>query len=528
MKNRSKKIFAFLMILLISVLPLFADGESPGTMRMIGTALKNAFSPMTLLFMFIGCIGGILIGSIPGLTATMGIALLVPFTYGMDIVPAVAMLMGIFCGGMYGGSISAILIHTPGTPAAAATIMDGYPMNQKGEAGRALSIALFASFTGGLLSAIIMTFLSPVIAKVAYAFSPAEFFALAVFGLSVIISISGKSVVKGLIAAIFGLLFATVGMDKVNGSFRFTRAMFLTDGIPFIPCLIGLFALSEVFSSFEKLVTTKVEKKKLDRIIPTASDFKKIMPTSIVGGLIGTFIGAIPGAGGDISAFVSYAIAKNTSKYPEKFGTGVPEGIAAAESANNGCTGGAMIPMLTLGVPGDSNTAVLMGAFVMAGMTPGPMLFVEHLDTVYSVFASMILANFVMLICGLVGIRGFASLIRIDKKMLLPAILVLSLVGSYAINQNIMDVYFTIVMGVVGYLLQRYGFPLSPILLALILGPMAEQNIRRYALIAPNNNIAAIFTRPVSMVFLCLAVFSIVISIISQKRSQKKAEMAEV
>lgn len=478
--------------------------------------------PMNLLYIFIGAAGGVLIGCIPGLTATMGIALLVPFTYGLDLIPAVGMLLGIFCGGMYGGSISAILIHTPGTPAAAATIMDGYPMAKRGESGRALAIALFGSFIGGLIGALCMTFLSPYISRMALRFGPAEFFALAVFGLSVIISISGKSITKGLIAAFFGLLISTVGMDKTCAYRRFFNFRGFYDGIPFIPALIGLFALSEVFKGIEEnLAHQKKDEEKISGVLPSLADMKAMIGNAVCGGFIGSFIGSIPGAGGDISAFLSYNASKQVSKHPEKFGTGIPEGIAASESANNGCTGGAMIPMLSLGVPGDSNTAVLMGAFIMKGFQPGPMMYVEHLDIVYTVFASLIVANFAMLLVGMAGVKIFAKIISVERKLLLPAILILSLVGSYAINQNMFDVFFAIIMGVIGYLLSKYEFPLSPILLALILGPMCESNIRRFMQIA-DGQFLMIFTKPICVTFIGLAVASLIISVINQLRINKK------
>jgi len=486
----------------------------------------QVLTPNTLLFVFIGAIGGVLIGAIPGLTATMGIALLVPFTYGLDFIPSVAMLLGIFCGGMYGGSIAAILIRTPGTPAAAATVLDGYPMGQKGEAGRALSIALFASFCGGMIGAILMTFLAPVIATLALRFGPGEMFSLAVFGLSVIISISGKSLIKGLMMGFFGLLISTVGMDKTCAYLRFFRFQGFYDGIPFIPALIGLFALSEVFANFEQLLKSEGKAMKIEHVLPNRKDIKTISRAVVTGGLIGTFIGAIPGAGGDIAAFVSYSEAKRVSKHPELFGTGVPEGVAASESANNGCSGGAMIPMLSLGVPGDSNTAVLMGAFIMKGFQPGPMMYVDHLDVVYAVFAAMIVANFAMLVVGMCGVRLFAKVISFRRNYLIPCILVLSLVGSYAINQNMFDVYFAIIMGVVGYLFQKYEFPLSPILLALILGPMSESNLRRYMQIV-DGRFFKMFTRPICVLFFILALFSLVSALRNQKKIWKKEKEAE-
>jgi putative tricarboxylic transport membrane protein len=488
-------------------------------------ATAEVFAPGNVFFILLGATGGVLIGSIPGLTSTMGIALLIPFTYGMTIIPSVGMLLGIFCGAMYGGSIAAILIKTPGTPAAAATVIDGYPMGQKGESGRALAVALFSSFCGGMIGALIMTFLSPFISKMALKFGPAEFFALAVFGLSVIISISGKSLLKGLMSAFFGLLLATVGMDKISGFLRFSRLEGFYEGIPFIPCLIGLFALSEVYANIENILKGERVTAKISGVLPSLADMKTIARSVVTGGLIGTFIGAIPGAGGDIAAFVSYSEAKRVSRHPEKFGTGVPEGVAAAESANNGATGGAMIPMLSLGVPGDSNTAVLMGAFILQGFQPGPMMYVENMEIVYAVFASMIVANFAMLVVGMCGVKLFAKVISIERKLLIPAIMVLSLVGSYAINRNMFDVYFALAMGVVGYLLQKYEFPLSPILLALILGPMSESNLRRFMLI-DDGRFWMLFTKPICVIFLALAVASMIISVRNQRKINKRVAEA--
>lgn len=485
------------------------------------SSMVQVFHPQNILFVFAGAIGGVLIGCIPGLTSTMGIALLIPFTYGLAIIPSIGMLLGIFCGAMYGGSIAAILIKAPGTPAAAATVLDGYPMGQKGEAGRALSIALFSSFCGGVIGALVMTFLSPFVSRMALKFGPAEFFTLAVFGLSVIISISGKSITKGLMSAFFGLFLATMGMDKVSGYLRFSRLPGLYEGIPFIPALIGLFAISEVFNNIENILKSQKISAKISGVLPSGRDIKAIAPTIAKGSLIGTFIGAIPGAGGDIAAFVSYSEAKRSSKHPEDFGKGVPEGVAAAECANNACSGGAMIPMLSLGVPGDSNTAVLMGAFILQGFQPGPMMYVEHLDIVYAVFISMIIANIAFLIVGMAGVKIFARVISIERKLLIPAIMVLSLVGAYAINQNLFDVILAIIMGAVGYLLQKYEFPLSPILLALILGPMSESNLRRFMQI-DDGRFWMIFTKPICVIFIALAVGSLVTSVINQWKINRR------
>lgn len=484
--------------------------------------------PNVLMLTFVGALAGIILGAIPGMTATMGIALLIPFSYGMDLIPSVGLLLGVYCGGMYGGSISAILIHAPGTPSAAATVLDGYPMAQKGEAGRVLAIAMFSSFVGGMIGALMMTFLSPLLAQAAMAFGPAEMFMLAAFGLSVIIAISGKSIVKGLMSAFFGLLICTVGMDPTNGYIRFIpkSAYALYEGLPFIPTLIGLFAVAEVFLGYEKLCgkseTIEAVQTKVTRVLPSWADIKIIWKNIVSGGLIGSFIGAIPGAGGDIAAFVSYGMSKNFSKHPEKFGTGVPEGVAATESANNGCSGGAMIPLLALGVPGDSVTAVLLGAFIMKGITPGPMMYVNELPTVYSVFASMLLANLAMLIVGMMGIKLFVKIISVDKKILMPCILIVSLIGAYSINQNVVDVAIALAFGVIGYLMTKFEFPLSPILLALILGPLSEQNFVRYMNIV-DGDITQIFGRPISVAFMVAALAFLGYSLISQRKINKKA-----
>ena len=388
-----------------------------------------------ILMTFIGAAGGVLLGAIPGMTATMGVALLIPFSFGMDLIPSVGLLLGIYCGGMYGGSISAILIHAPGTPAAAATLLDGYPMAQRGEAGKALSMAMFASFCGGVIGALIMTFMSPLVAKVAMEFTSAEMLMLAVFGLSVIISISGKSIAKGLISAFFGMLLCTIGVDPTYSKQRFVFGLKpLKGGLSFIPVLIGLFAIAEVIAGVERIIAGRESAQqksteKITNVLPDGKTIGKTWHNILSGGIIGTFIGAIPGAGGDIAVFVSYAFNKGLSKHPEKWGTGIPNGVASTESANNGCSGGAMIPLLSLGVPGGSVTAILLGAFIMKGIQPGPMMYVTELPTVYKVFAALMLANLCMLVVGCAGVRIFAKIVSLEKKILYPIILIISLLG---------------------------------------------------------------------------------------------------
>lgn len=480
-----------------------------------------------LLMTFIGAAGGVLLGAIPGMTATMGVALLIPFSFGMDLIPSVGLLLGIYCGGMYGGSISAILIHAPGTPAAAATLLDGYPMAKRGEAGKALSVAMFASFCGGVIGALIMTFLSPLVAKVAMKFTSAEMLMLAVFGLSVIISISGKSIAKGLISAFFGMLLCTIGVDPTYSRQRFTfDVKSLKGGLSFIPVLIGLFAIAEVIAGIERIISGRESaqeksNEKITRVLPDGKTMKAIAPNILSGGIIGTFIGAIPGAGGDIAVFVSYAFNKGLSKHPEKWGTGIPNGVASTESANNGCSGGAMIPLLSLGVPGDSVTAILLGAFIMKGIQPGPMMYVSELPTVYKVFAALMLANLCMLIVGCLGVRIFAKIVSLEKKVLYPIILIISLLGAFSINKNVFDVGVCVAFGVIGWLMNKYEFPLSPILLALILGPMCEQNFTRF-MDLNNGNFGAILHYPIAIGFFVVAVGVVIFSLINQKKINEK------
>ena len=490
------------------------------------------FNPQVLLMTLLGAIGGVLLGAIPGMTATMGIALLIPFSFGMDLIPAIGLLLGIYCGGMYGGSISAILIHAPGTPAAAATLLDGYPMCQKGEAGKALSIAMFSSFVGGVIGALIMTFLSPVIADMAMSFGPGEMFMLAVFGLSVIIAISGKSIAKGMVSAFFGMLMCCVGLDPTNGTPRYITYSDtgLLEGFQFIPLLIGLFAVAEVIAGVERIIRGEEKQEssneKIKEVLPSWATIKQIWPNILSGGIIGTFIGAIPGAGGDIAVFVSYGFNKSASKHPERWGKGNPQGVAATESANNGCSGGAMIPLLSLGVPGDSVTAILLGAFIMKGIQPGPMMYITELPTVYKVFAALMLANLAMLLVGCAGVRIFAKIVSLEKKLLYPIILVVSLLGAFSINKNVFDLGVCVAFGIVGWLMNKYEFPLSPILLALILGPMCEKNFVRFMTIK-KGNFWAITESPISMVFLGVAVVVVLFSVWNQQKINKREAEAK-
>ena len=482
------------------------------------TYFLSAFDLTTLTIVLFGVSLGILFGALPGLTATMGVTLLLPLTLGLNLGPqaSMAMLVGVYVGAIYGGSVAAILICTPGTPAAAATVLDGFPMTRRGEAGRAISLATLASFCGGMISALTLTFLSPQLSRFALKFSYPEYFALAVFGLSTIVTISGRDVVKGVLAGLFGLLLTTVGIDPIAGVPRFTYGRpELLDGLGFIPVLIGLFAFAQVFSEISTSIQNRLSLSRLRFSFPSLKELIRYRFTFLRSGLIGTFIGSLPGAGCDIAAFVSYNEAKRIDKHPERFGQGEPRGIIAAEAANNGATGGAMIPMLTLGVPGDAVTAVMLNALTIQGLQPGPQLFQNHPDTVYPLFATLMIANVMMASVGLLSAPLLSRLILVDKRILLPVICVLSTIGAYAIRFSFFDVWVAVGMGAVGFGMKRWGFPASPVVLALILGPMAESNLRNTMLL-PGANALTFFTRPISATLLLLAIGTVVFGSIRQ------------
>lgn len=475
-------------------------------------ALPIAFDPYTLWILLLGVISGIAIGALPGLTATMGVTLLLPFTLGMGLSPqeSFAMLIGIYVGAIYGGSIPAVLIATPGTPASAATLLDAFPLTRQGEAGRVIVLLTLSCFAGGIVGALLLTFLSPQISRFALQFSSPEYFALAVFGLSMIISLSGGDIWKGLASGFFGLLIATVGLDPITGTPRFTFGRIeLYEGIGFIPVLIGLFAFAQVFSD---IIETASERVKIPDFRVTMGNLREIVRhwgCTLRSSLLGSSIGALPGAGCDIAAFVGYNEAKRFSRHPERFGQGNPEGIIGPEAAKSGATGGALIPMMTLGVPGDAVTAVMLNGLIVQGLQPGPQLFRDHPDVIYPIFLFFFLAYIFMLVAGLSLARTIARVVMVDRAILLPIICVLSVIGAYAIRYSLFDVFVAIAFGAVGYAMRRFSIPASPIVLALILGPMAESNLRR-ALILPEASVMMFFTRPISAVLLLLAIGSVV------------------
>jgi putative tricarboxylic transport membrane protein len=486
-------------------------------------AFHLVFEPSVLLYIVLGVASGICIGCLPGLTTTMGVALVLPLTFGMDATHSILLLIGVYVGAVYGGSISAILLNTPGTPASAATALDGYKMASKGEAGRALGISTSSSFIGGMISCVYLMLISPVLAKFALKFSAPEFFMLAFFGLCIISSISGKSMMKGLISGALGILLATIGIDNITGSMRFTfNNMNLFSGINFIPVMIGLFAMSQAFVGVEEMMQKPAITKSVTHVFPKRSDWGLIIKNGVVYGTLGSLVGCIPGVGADIASFIAYGQAKSFSKHPELFGTGLPEAIAAPEAANNGVTGGALIPMLTLGVPGDAVAAIMIGALTVQGLQPGPLLFQNNGPIVYALFIGCFIANICMFVLGLNSVRFFTKVLSVPKAILVPTIFLLCFVGSYALNNNVFDIIVMLFFGIVGYFLQKVEVSSSPAILGLILGPMAESNFRR-ALLMSKGDYWTFLSTGICWFFFAMIVISLILPHFQKKLLAKQA-----
>ena len=483
----------------------------------------DAFAPITFLMMILGIIGGIIIGAIPGMTGSMGIILLLPLVYQLDKIPAMVVMAGMFCGSMCGGSISSILLRVPGTPSAAATVLDGYPMAQKGEAGKALFTAILASAIGGFLSGICLLLIAPQLARVALNFQAPEFFALSIFGLTLMAGASGRSIVKGLMSGFTGLFLSTVGTDIISGSLRYTFGVVkLMAGFNILPILVGIFALAQVFSDLSnKTPQIRQGSSGLGSMFLSRDELKRIIMPIVVGSFIGILLGIIPGVGGSISCFLSYELARRFSKRKELFGTGIAEGIAAPEASNNGTTGTCFVPMLTLGIPGDTITAVILGAFMLIGIRPGPLLFVENAHAVNTFFMAFIVMQFFMLFFGVVGAKIWPKLLDLPRYIIMPIVMLFCFLGAYTLSNNTGDAMIALVFGIVGFFMQRYDFPGAPMILGLILGPMAEQNLNR-ALLISHNSWTVFLTRPISCVFIIGTVLSILYTVYSYNRKKEK------
>lgn len=482
-----------------------------------------ALMPLAILANLLGVVLGIVFGALPGLTATMGLALIVPLTFGIPPVVAFSALLGVYIGAVYAGSITATLIGTPGTAAAAATLMEGPALTKKGESKKALTMTTVASFIGGTFSSIVLILISPQLAKVALSFGPPEYFALALFGISIVAGVSGNSLLKGVIAGLMGLFIATIGMDPITGTTRFTFDIpDLLNGVDVIPALVGLFAISEILTRLEKKGENVVDSIKTSVVGLKVSEISRNWFNLLRSSSIGTFIGIIPATGSGVAAFVAYNEAKRVTKEPEKYGEGNIDGLASTESANSAVTGGALVPLLTLGIPGDVITAVLLGALMIQGYSPGPTLFTEDTSLIYGIFTALIIANIFMLIVGLGAAKLFPKILKIPEGILMPIIAVFCVLGAYSISNSGFDVLIMLVFGILGYVMLKVGLPLAPLLLSLILAPIIEKNFRR-AMVISENDFSIFITRPVSLIILIITLI-VFIGIIRNQFKKSKQE----
>jgi putative tricarboxylic transport membrane protein len=478
--------------------------------------------PVTVIF--IGICVGLFVGIMPGLSASTGLALIVPFTFGMHPFIAIILLAAVYTSSAYGGTITAIAINTPGTPASVAVAMDGYALTKRGEPGRALGISVISNVTGGMMGTLILIFFSVPLAKAALSFGPPAFFSLAIFGLTIVASMESKNRLKAFISTGLGLLFMTIGLDIINAHPRFTFGRTeLFDGISFIPALIGLFAVGEVLLNMEKSSMAERVVKAFSSRMPALKEVLSIKKSIFKSAGIGALVGAIPGAGATIAAFIAYSEARRSSKNPEGFGKGSLEGIAAPSAAAGASEGGALVPMLTLGIPGSAATAVMVGALTLHNITPGPELFKatsEFPYLVYGLFASLFVGNLIMLALGVMGNKLWVKIIAAPKSLLFPIILVIAFIGSYAVKNSLFDIYVCLGFGILGWIMRRNGFPTAPMVLAMILGNMAETNFRQALLASGSWDV--FFTNPLSLAILLLAVGSLAWSLV--KDAKKKPE----
>lgn len=480
-------------------------------------------SPWTLVAALVGLIAGIVVGALPGLTATMTIAVLTPFTFFMDTMIALPCLLGIYKGAIYGGSIPAVLINTPGTAAAAATTLDGYPLARRGQARRALEVSLYASVFGDMVATLVLITVTGPLAAIAIQFTSPEFTILFLFALTMIAGVSGGSMSKGLIAACLGALVGSIGLDPMSGQQRFTFNIApLTSGIALIPVLIGMFALSEVLVQSERRAA-QVGGAAGGRGEPRlrVREFVPLLPVLLRSSAIGIFLGALPGLGAEIACWMAYASAKRQSKQPEEYGKGAIEGIAAAESSNNATVPATLIPMLAFGIPGDTVTAVLLGAFMAQGLLPGPLLFRQHGDVIYGLFTVLLLTNLLLLVFGLAAILYLRRIVLIPQALLLPSVSVLCFAGAYAVNSAFVDVLVMIAGGGGGYLMRKAGMPIPPFVIAMLLAPGLE-NAMRQSLLFGGGSLAIFVTRPLSAALLALFALSIAILILRAFRARSR------
>jgi len=478
-----------------------------GTIDNVIEALPMVFQFGNLAIILIGVLLGVINGALPGLSTTMALAVLLPLTFSLQPLVALLMLMGVYVGGMFGGSLSAILLNIPGTPSAIATSWEGFPMAEKGDGGKAIGYAAMASCFGGIIGAIILTFATPAISEFTLKFGYVEHFAVAVFGLSIMASLSGKHLSKGLLGGLIGFFTTLIGLYPLTNVTRLSFGQsYLLTGINLIPLMIGLFGIGEVINRISKGYV-KIDISPVNKVIPTLREFKNNIINMIKSSFIGSILGAVPAVGGAVTCIVSYNEAKRSSKHPENFGKGAPEGIMAAESANNATACGAMVPLLTLGIPGDPQTAVLIGAFLIHNLRPGPMLFTLFELEVHSLFIAFFVASLFTFFVGILGAKYLVKVLYVPQHILIPIVAALCVVGSYSLNNNILDVYVTLSFGVLGFIFRKLNVPVAPVILGAMLGNLAEINLRT-ALMVNDGSYSEFFTNPISLFLISVAFIS--------------------
>lgn len=486
------------------------------------------FELIYILYIFVGCVIGLIMGALPGLTVTMTIVLVVSLTFGWEMVPALAFIIGAFAGGVMGGSISAIALNIPGTAAAVSTIFDGYPLKLKGEANNALGISLLVSLIGGLFGLAVLALVGPLLGKIALKFGPQEYFLITLWGITLVAVLSQGKMTKGLIAAFLGIFVGMIGMDPITGLMRFTLgSKVLSGGVNYIAAMIGLFGMKEVLTQLKKSKTFKIDENyKIKDLFPSREIMKRVTPTMIWSAVIGWIIGLLPGTGGDIGSLVAYGATKSIVKHPSSpFGEGAYEGIAAPETANDAAIGGALTTMLTLGIPGDSITAVIIGAFYMHGLLPGPTFMITERKYFYYILIFLAIGTIFAYLSGLLGANIMLKVLKFPKWALVPIITLLCIIGSYALQNSINDVIIMTIFGVIGYIFEKCDYPVSPIVLGIILGPMIETSFRQ-ALIGSGSVgtlLTSFITRPLALIILILILASFVLQSFTMK-SDKKTE----
>ena len=496
------------------------------TLSLMGSAFLSVCQPMSLLLMIAGVAIGIVFGSIPGLSASMAVALMLPITFTMEASLGMNVLVAVYIGGISGGLISAILLNMPGTASSIATTFDGHPMAQNGQAMKALGLGIVFSFLGSEFSFLILSFFAPKLADIALQFTPAENFGICFFALTMVAVLSSGNMVRGLLAGMFGLVFATVGMSPIDGTARFTFGQVnLMSGFDTLTTLIGIFAVADILKTAEKMksgASKTIPVEKVKGFGFSWQEFVYHLPNFFRSALIGTGIGILPGIGGSTSGMLAYVTAKNMSKKRDEFGKGCPDGIVATESANNATIGGAMIPLLVLGIPGDGVTAMMLGGFLIHGLSAGPLLFVKNADVVYGIFAACMVCGLIMLIVEWIGIKGFVQVLKVPKHILLPCILVLCAVGAFATNNRIFDVQSIMIFGVIGYLYSKFKLPTTPFVLCFLIGNMLETYLRRG--IMEYKSFGAFFSRPIFDVFFFIAIGVVLWSVYKEIKGTKKVD----